>query len=716
MLDFAQYNAGFNVMTPESILKAIEKNNPNFRRRPAQLEMIKGIYATLMNSVNRAAEEDQDGSCIYVADAGTGIGKSLSYLIGGLCASHDAKKRLIIASATISLQEQIVTKDIKILENALQKRLSVAIAKGRARFLCPLKLDDVTAPVNFDLFGHTLAPSEPTKEEQGEAQKLAERFASGAWSGDRDELDKQPDERVWASVSTDANGCVGRHRRHFNDCPYMKVRAQMSSADILVANHDLVLADLKMNGNILPKPEDAFLVLDEAHHFPRKAVASTAASHSLGYVTKWLDRVPALAERLLRVSGSSSVRIEALRQTISDLEMAVRSVDQCVSNYPEFQGVDENARHLPVVIFDGGVLPDAIHSLAEVIQDHASGLVLDLTKIKEGCGEAAKESGEVANAVNELGTYIGRIIELDEVWSLMMTMPQGRQVPVAKWLELHKYGAREYDITVNASPISAADRLCSLLWRKVSGAVLVSATLAVVGGFNSFLKRSGLSRLPKVKTVQFPSPFDYQSKARLVIWDMRSDPRNPQQHTREVIEVLPQIIDLTNAAGTLCLFASKRQMEEVYNGLPDRLRKEVLMQGKYVRSEIVRRHSQRILEKGRASVIFGLQSLGEGADFPGKLCFHVVIPKLPFDSPVSPVEKATSEWLKSLGVDPFMTIVVPEASSKLIQYAGRLLRTEEDFGTVTVLDKRLGTTKYGRMMLAALPPFSIEEPRANHEH
>lgn len=122
-------------MTPESILKAIEKNNPNFRRRPAQLEMINGIYATLMNSVNRTKEEEQDGSCIYVADAGTGIGKSLSYLIGGLCASHDAKKRLIIASATISLQEQIVTKDIKILENALQKKLSVAIAKGRTQFL-----------------------------------------------------------------------------------------------------------------------------------------------------------------------------------------------------------------------------------------------------------------------------------------------------------------------------------------------------------------------------------------------------------------------------------------------------------------------------------------------------------------------------------------------------------------------------------------------------
>ncbi len=694
-------------MTPDYILSAIQASNPGFRSRPGQIELIRLAYEKLMNS-DTTGERDQDGSSILVADAPTGIGKSLGYLIPGLCVGQQKGVQVVISSATVSLQEQIVKSDIPMLETALGRKISVAIAKGRSRFLCPLKLDEVTIPVTIDLFGDISKGKSHTEEEKSEAQRLAEKFASGKWSGDKDELESQPDEKVWSSVSTDSHGCIGKHCRHVADCPYMKAKARFTKADIIVANHALVLADMRIGFTILPKPKNSIFIFDEAHNLPRMAVGSMATSHPVVYPRKWLERVPRLADRLLRASGVESVTMESVRRNLNELTESLRILEEYVFQLPEFSQVDSKSRSLPVITLEGP-LPELLDSLGTLIYDRVSALTVDLKKLKDACAEQVKDNPDVAKAVGELGTYAGRLTEIEEVWGLMLAEPLPNRAPVAKWLELKQFG-KEYEVTVNASPVSAAEKLRALFWNKVAGCVLVSATMAVVGGFRSILRRTGLSHLPNVTTVKLESPFDYEKNGTLILCESNVDPRSHSEHTAEIARVFPGIINADNGEGTLCLFASKRQMEEVYAMLPPELKKIILMQGQYVRGEILRRHKEKI-DNGKSSVILGLQTFSEGVDLKQKLCTHVIIAKIPFDPPTTPVEKVTATWLKSLGIDPFLTLVVPEASVKLIQSVGRLLRTESDQGKITMLDRRLTATKYGQLILSALPPFKVQKVR-----
>jgi ATP-dependent DNA helicase DinG len=183
---------------------------------------------------------------------------------------------------------------------------------------------------------------------------------------------------------------------------------------------------------------------------------------------------------------------------------------------------------------------------------------------------------------------------------------------------------------------------------------------------------------------------------------MRSDPRNHAAHTKEVTRIMPRLIQ---TLGTLTLFASQRQMKEVYDGLSEELRSDVLMQGTLPKAELLRQHRERIA-RGKRSVLFGLAALAEGVDLPGEQCSHVIICKLPFSCIADPVEEAKAEWLESQGRSAFEDMALPTVGIRLAQAAGRLLRRETDSGIVTVLDRRLGSTQWGRKLLAGLPPFA----------
>jgi len=239
------------------------------------------------------------------------------------------------------------------------------------------------------------------------------------------------------------------------------------------------------------------------------------------------------------------------------------------------------------------------------------------------------------------------------------------------------------------------------LWTRVAGAAVVSATLAPGGSFVSFLEEAGLAGL-STRTFDLQSPFDYPSRGRLLVMPMRTDPRNHAAHTKEVTRVMPRLIQ---TLGTLALFASQRQMNEVYEGLSQELRSDVLVQGSLPKAELLRQHRERIA-RGKRSILFGLAALAEGVDLPGEQCSHVIICKLPFSCVADPVQAAKAEWLESQGRSPFEDMALPTVGIRLAQAAGRLLRRESDSGIVTVLDPRLGSTPWGRKLLAGLPPFA----------
>jgi len=259
------------------------------------------------------------------------------------------------------------------------------------------------------------------------------------------------------------------------------------------------------------------------------------------------------------------------------------------------------------------------------------------------------------------------------------------------------------DIEVNASPILAASTLRRNLWQRAYGVLLCSATLTALGRFERLRSRAGLPENTHCQVV--PSPFDYAKAGLLRVPDLKVEPSDSAAHSAAISAVLPELLEASQ--GSLVLFSSRRQMQEVFEALPVEFAERILLQGAKSKQKILEAHRERI-ENGQPSVLFGLASFAEGIDLPGALCEHVVIAKIPFAVPDEPVEATLAEWIKASGGNPFMQISVPDASLKLIQACGRLIRSENDSGTITLLDRRLLTRPYGKAILASLPPFRRE--------
>lgn len=256
------------------------------------------------------------------------------------------------------------------------------------------------------------------------------------------------------------------------------------------------------------------------------------------------------------------------------------------------------------------------------------------------------------------------------------------------------------DYEVCSSPILAARTLEHRLWNHCFGAVVTSATMTALGRFDRFMMRAGTPVAASYASV--PSPFNFTEAAELHIPAGAVDAGKAQEHTAQLIRDIPEL--LTDSEASLVLFSSRRQMMEVYESLPSRWRELILLQDDYSKQKLLDMHRQRI-DDSQGSVIFGLASFAEGIDLPGRYCAHVVIAKLPFSVPDDPVEASLAEWIEQRGGNPFMEITVPDASLRLIQACGRLLRTEQDTGKITLLDKRVITRRYGKAILSSLPPY-----------
>jgi ATP-dependent DNA helicase DinG len=234
----------------------------------------------------------------------------------------------------------------------------------------------------------------------------------------------------------------------------------------------------------------------------------------------------------------------------------------------------------------------------------------------------------------------------------------------------------------------------------------VDAVRAALPGYceSEQLRQTGLDRLSAARTLRLASPFDYREQARLVVPRMRSSPTDAASHTDEVADMLPPLVA---DGASLVLFASARQMHEVFDRMPAPIKAQTLVQGQLSKSAILQRHRQRV-DEGRASTIFGLSAFQEGVDLPGAYCTHVVISKLPFAVPAHPWEQARAEWIQHCGRSPFRELVVPEACVRLAQAVGRLIRSHADRGAVTILDRRIVTRAYGGELLRSLPPMRPE--------
>ncbi|MDZ4239251.1 MAG: ATP-dependent DNA helicase DinG [Hydrogenophaga sp.] len=747
-----------------------------FRARPGQRDMAALIAHTLSGvslgdgSVSGDAGLPDRG--IAVVQAGTGVGKSAAYASTVIPLALAQQKRVVISTATVALQEQLIAKDLPALAAALPEPFTFSLAKGRGRYVCRLKLDQLSGgdAASADLFESDDAPAAADETASGVAAhtvataaasaRAAERWTerakqytqwtqqldSGAWDGDRDRLDEPPESDVWSPVAAERHSCTARHCPSYHSCSYYQARARLAQSQVIVVNHDLLLATLGLHA--LPAPEDCYLVFDEAHHLGAVAQGQFTASMDL-MRTQWLDRLPRAVDEVagaLQHTPNADVATLAREMKSAQNELARMAMARLGDN-PDWQALTGRAPARPAARagwagaqakvgtpatggwgdgaasvtdrFESGALPPEWLETVARLQANASALlkVFDAlaTQLKATARDNPGDAARCAKLYSRLGVLAPRLQSAQETATLWLQEPathnpdQPRQPPLAKWLQAGLHHGL-VTLTAHACPLEPGSLLRNQLWNKVRAAVVTSASLVTCGGFEHFLHESGLAFDDAVVAREVQSPFDHARQGRLVVVQTQADPKDVEAYTREMLDAL--MTDLAEVQrGALVLFTSRVQMRRAQalleRGLHSDLRDQVLVQGDASRIQLLRQHAERVAA-GSPSILFGLQSFGEGLDLPGELCEWVFITKLPFASPSDPVGQARADWLKSQGRDPFSELVVPATGARLLQWTGRAIRAETDEAVVVCYDARLLRQSYGRRMLKGLPPYRLQ--------
>ncbi|TAL85279.1 MAG: ATP-dependent DNA helicase DinG [Rhodanobacter sp.] len=680
---------------------------PGFRARASQGRMIAEVAKALGNHGG-----------VAVIEAPTGTGKSMAYLIAGVEVARFQKKRLLIATATVALQEQLVQRDIPLYLQLNGIEAKVALAKGRGRYLCPRNLAMAVNSLNdsgqMGLAGFdadlTLWARPPQPRDKQALGKLSETFANGEWHGDMDTAPEPVSDLLRPMVTTSAGGCTNRKCGQFMVCPFFVARRAVDDAEIIVANQDLVLADLTMPGEddgwggvILPRPDETLYIFDEGHHVPGKAIDRGAAEVYMNVTVRQLSRLGRQVHAAYSLTDKPSLGKLSLDQGDEKLQQLSNALEE-LEREIRLAWLPDPAQKEPIYRGSLGQLPPPWVAHAQSLSAQTGEVQRWLTAVRRAVVEMT-DGGPTQEALSrELGMALERIEKQARCWRAWSTEDPDDAPPLARWVTL----AGDQQLVCHASAVSAGGLLRNVLWGNASGVVMTSATLSAGGNFRGFADAVGLP--DDAVTLSLPSPFDLSVQARLEVPAMRTLPDAREAHAEEISTWLADHLDWD--AGNLVLFTSRAKLERVLQKLPIAQVRKVRAQGSLGKSQLIAEHCADI-EAGKGSTLFGLASFGEGLDLPGKLCETVVITQLPFAVPTDPVGATYAEWLESRGRNPFIEVSVPDATRLLTQYCGRLIRNETDRGRIVLLDRRVVTKRYGSGMLRALPPFQqVIEPSA----
>lgn len=694
-------------MLDDSIKETIQQGYRQFLKsrdlKPRQGQ--KQMVAAIANSLSH----DDPDKRLTVIEAETGTGKTVGYLLSALPIARARDKTVVITTGTIALQEQLLLKDIPDLLEACDWDYQVALVKGRGRYICNLRLEQCLDAIKSKEAGLFLFEDElqfnPNDQSVDLYIELSESLEDGSWDGDRDAWESRIPDTDWRALTVDHRQCSGRRCKFVDQCPFFKARGELEEADCIVANHDLVMADLALGGGaILPPPEDCIFIFDEGHRLGETAVKHFGAHCRINTTVNWLERLPKQLKGQAPLFEKDKKIIDMLPRIESGANEIMQLLTVAYPIFKDFLDTIEDDRQL--FRFPQGDVGEGIRDLAQNISTHTSRWIGRAEILRDTLSEALSDKDySVATPHIELfyqqvGSWLTMGESLLALWDRLKKAPKGSEIPIACWLRLDDTGSGNLDIAINASPIQASDILREQLWGCCYGAVITSATLRSLGTFNTLQRETGIPDSAQFLSVV--GAFNYRDAATLCVPSDCIEGNSIDQHTDYIADNLGAMLD--KKAGTLVLFSSRRQMEEVVDRLDMDVQNISLVQGKYSNREMVRLHKERV-DQGKASVLIGLASFAEGVDLPGDYCKHVIIAKLPFMVPDDPLHEALSEWIEDKGGNSFFDIALPIASLRLIQACGRLLRTESDTGTVSILDKRLITKRYGGQLIDALPPF-----------
>jgi len=604
-----------------------------------------------------------------VAEAGTGTGKTLAYLLPAV----QSGRRVVISTATRNLQEQIWFRDIPLLRDRCGVEISAAYLKGRANYYCLARGEEFERHPIF-----------PTREEAALWPRIREWSRTTA-TGDRSEVDLPDSYLAWKDLSATGETCLGKECLRWEDCFVQQARARAAAAEIVLVNHHLFFADLAMRTSragveVLP-PYEA-VIFDEAH-----AIEDVATEYFGLQVSSY--RVEELARDAQRAVADRPDLASMLKRTTGELAKAGErffgSVARALAQSSGRAEPPRGGRRAEEESLRGPLLPAMLAPLA------GEQARLD-SALEELRAELADDPSpaflQIARRAADLRVELAAVTAMKEPSRVFFAEARGRGV------------------FLRAAPIDVAEELVTRLYRNVDTVIFTSATIATQGRFDYFRRQVGLRQDFDVDERTFPGPFDYATQAALVAPAGLPDPNQPG-FVAAAARAVRELAQITGGrAFVLC--TSVRNMLAFREALSD-LPWQLLLQGE--------RPKHRLLEsfRERPSVLFATQSFWEGVDVPGEALSLVVIDRLPFAPPNDPVLAARVKALSDDGRDAFSELQVPAAALQLRQGFGRLVRSRADRGLVAVLDPRLTTRGYGRAFLASLPPSpllrSVEEAR-----
>lgn len=622
---------------------------PGYRRRHAQVELAQAVADTISSGQT------------LVAEAGTGIGKTWAYLVPALMAGG----KVLISTGTRTLQDQLFHRDLPQVRDALAVPVTTALLKGRSNYLCLYHMDRLSDEGQVQLRSRT----------EVSQLRVIERFARITQSGDRGELEDIPEQAdIWQRVTSTRENCLGQECPRIRDCFVMKARRQAQEAEVVVINHSLFLADLALREDGVTDllPEVQTVVFDEAHQLPETATRFLGSSVSTYQVMDFCRDAQAAGLAQAREALNWTQAGASVEQAAREFRLACAGVERL----PGRRATPETIPELPAFTQALGTLIEAVSGLTDQLNEVAE---------KHPDLAAATRQGEVL--VKRLRHWRQGALGVAEA------LPIGDKT--VHWVEQGAHHIRLLQAPLSVAESFSRHRPGGQAW------VLLSATLSVQGDFSHFLGQLGLA---KARTAQWVSPFDYGQQALLFVPKHLPLPQSPEFLPQLAQTVMPMLQASPGGSLILCttLRAVERMAELLREACEDQdLAWPILQQGEAPRQALLKR-----FREAEHPVLVGSASFWEGIDLPGDLLTLVVIDKLPFAPPDDPVTQARLDQCRRSGGRPFEEYQLPQAAIALKQGAGRLIRSERDWGVLMVADARLVDKAYGKRLWRGLPPFA----------
>ena len=628
----------------------------NFEFRPQQQEMAVAVA--------RALEEDRH----LVVEAGTGVGKSLAYLVPAILFALEQHKKAIISTHTINLQEQLLHKDIPILKKVLPVEFDAALMKGRQNYLCHRRLERALQS-SKELF---------TGPETNELNRIAE-WASKTRDGSLSDLSIEPDPKVWMQVCSEAHVCTQKTCGQNPRCFYQQARKRLLAADVIVLNHTLLFILLgspdeqegRESGFLFPND---FIIFDEAHTVEQVASKQIGVGVSQYGLRSTIQRL---------YNARTKKGLFTVMRDAAGVRLATELIDDVEKFFDAVESKSDFRKGREFRVRDVDLVPDTITGRLVAVQARVAEVV-------------KRADDEILKA--ELQEFGRRIRDARDGIAIFLEQSAPQHV---YWVE--RTGKTAQFLSLNAAPIDLAPVLRRMLFRDNCCCVMTSATLAVGRpDLAYFRERIGAT---EAEPLQLGSPFDFQKQMKMFVVRKMPDPREAG-YAKELERWIAHFVQQTDGSAFV-LFTSYRDMQQVAREMQkffDERGMHLLVQGAGA-------PRTKLLEQFKStprSVLFGTDSFWSGVDVPGEALSNVIITRLPFAVPDTPLIEAKLELIQERGGDAFTEFSLPEAILKLRQGVGRLIRTKTDRGIVIILDNRIVTRPYGRAFMQALPKCPVE--------